>query len=372
MSQETSFHLSIPGKTFLVGEYLALAGGPSVVAMTRPCFDFSWSPVPKPHQETSKNAWVQHGFHADSPAGQLLNQLANGLKSQTPTSDSYSVTFQDPHFGKGGLGASTAEFIGAWVFEQWVNSGESKNHFSRMDFVEVLPNHLGEIAPLWNSDRVGSGRFRDLLDRYFMYVKAGSGADLVSQVTGGIAVWDGIQDQMRRFHWPFADLSMALFKTGRKLATHEHLASSVANQRRAGPESIREQGLGSTREPGFDTSFEVDMREWVKEAIQSLATSDADRFIASVRGTGRLLAESGRLAAHSQNILDQLSDVSLVRAAKGCGAMGSDVILVLHDPGEASARFLNEFAETNGLTFAGSQADLHLEGLVLERKGTST
>lgn len=353
MSQETSFHLKIPGKTFLVGEYLALAGGPSVVAMTRPCFDFSWSLVPKPPQEVRDAARIQHGFHAESPAGRLLNEL----KHQKSSSLAYSITFQDPHFGKGGLGASTAEFIGAWVFEQWVSSASFRERFDetgRWDFVELLPNHLNEVAPLWNSDRVGSGRFRDLLDRYFHYVKAGSGADLVSQVAGSIAVWDGVQDQMRRFTWPFSDLSITLLKTGRKLATHVHLEAS---------------GRGSTREFGLDSSFEEDMREWVKEAIQSLATSDADRFVASVRGTGRLLADSGRLAPHSQNILDQLSDVSMVRAAKGCGAMGSDVILVLHDPGDSSVKFLDKFADANDLTFAGSQSDLHLQGLVLERKG---
>lgn len=364
MSQEHSFHLKIPGKTFLVGEYLALAGGPSVVAMTRPCFEFSWAPVYK----TKETTGPQHGFHSDSPAGRLLNEL----HSNRPDSAIYRMTFEDPHFGKGGLGASTAEFIGAWVFEQWLmaeNSNDIMSATGCREFVELLPNHLNEVVPTWNSDRVGSSRFRDLLDRYFQYVSAGSGADLVSQVAGGIAVWDGVHDYMRRFSWPFADLSMSLFKTGRKLATHEHLASSVEVQRRAGQESVRERGLGSEHDLRFNSSFEEDMREWVKEAIQSLATSDADRFIASVRGTGRLLAESGRLAPHSQNILNQLSDVSQVRAAKGCGAMGSDVILVLHDPGESSDQVLSNFADVNGLTFAGSEVDLHEEGLVLEKKG---
>ncbi len=333
-----------------------------MVAMTRPCFEFSW---------TSVNHPLSHGFHPESPAGKLLNELY----AERPDSRNYAISFQDPHFGKGGLGASTAEFIGSWVFEQWLISeklNERVRTNERTDFVEILPNHLNEVVPLWISDRLGSARFRDLLDRYFKYVKAGSGADLVSQVTGGIAVWDGAQDHMRRFEWPFSDLSMSLFKTGRKLATHEHLASSVENQRRAWPESVRERGLGSTRDPGFDAAFEADMREWLKEAIQSLATSDADRFTASVRGTGRLLADSGRLANHSQNILDQLSDVSQVRAAKGCGAMGSDVILVLHDPGERSSQFLKQFADENGLSFAGSETDLYGDGLVLERKGSPT
>jgi hypothetical protein len=364
MSQEISYHLQIPGKTFLVGEYLALAGGPSVVALTRPCFEFSWTPVNHP---------LNHGFHPESPAGLLLNKL----RVKRPDSSKYAVSFQDPHFGKGGLGASTAEFIGSWVFEQWLTSetfNERVRTNKRTEFVEILPNHLNEVVPLWSSDRVGSGRFRDLLDRYFAHVKVGSGADLVSQVTGGIAVWDGAQDHMRRFAWPFSDLSMSLFKTGRKLATHEHLASSVESQRHAGHESVRERGLGSRREtgfdPGFDSGFESDMREWLKEAIQSLATSDADRFSASVRGTGRLLAASGRLATHSQSILEQLSDVSQVRAAKGCGAMGSDVILVLHDPGERSAQFLKQFADENGLSFAGSEMDLYSDGLVLETKGS--
>ncbi len=361
-SRDARFHLKVPGKTFLVGEYLALAGGPSVVATTGPCFDFQWTALAEKPKSGEKR--IQHSFHADSPAGRLLNDLEKKISDTS----AFSISFLDPHFGKGGLGASTAEFIGAWLFEMWLTSTQLQDRIGadrRLDLVEMLPNHVGEIAPTWHSERVGSGRFRDPLDRYFQYLKAGSGADLVSQIAGGIAVWDGVHDHMRRFNWPFADLSMTLFKTGRKLATHEHLASSVANQNLAGPESIRERGLGVNLEPGF----EADMREWVKEAIQSLATSDADRFVASVRGTGRLLAESGRLADHSQSILDDLADVSSIRAAKGCGAMGSDVILVLHDPGESSSQFLTSFAHSHGLTSAGTEADLHLDGLSLEVKG---
>lgn len=358
--QGQNLHLQVPGKTFLVGEYLALAGGPSIVATTFPCFDFSWV-VTNARQDRR----IQHSFHPKSPAGRLLDSFEPRL----PGESNYAITFHDPHFGKGGLGASTAEFIGAWIFEMVHGLADHRELFlnegGRVELVETLPNHIGEISPRWSSERVGSGRFRDLLDRYSEFVQYGSGADLVSQVTGGIAVWDGVHDQMRRFSWPFTDLSLSLFKTGRKLATHEHLAASVEKQIEEGAPSTRERGLGKSLDP----AFESDMREWVKEAIQSLATSDADRFVASVRGTGRLLADSGRLAAHSQAILDELFDVSSVRAAKGCGAMGSDVIMVLHDSTEKTRQYLNEFSNANGLTFAGSESEIFPQGLCVELKG---
>ncbi len=353
-----SYEVLVPGKTFLVGEYLALAGGPSVVANTQPCFRFRWtlhagSASARKADEASQ---IEHGFHPESPAGKFLNRL-NG--SQLLGNQRAVIEFHDPHFGKGGLGASTAEFLGAWVFEKWATEFGRADIRDHRELVETLANHLGEVAPLWKSERVGSARFRDLLDSYRLVVETGSGADLVSQAAGGIAVWDGVVDQMRKFTWPFQELSMTLLKTGRKLQTHRYLAESV--QGKGVPSAL---STGTGLKP-LEPDFVQDMREWVSEAVQGLAFSDADRFIAAVRGTGKALENTGRVAAHTASILDELSEESEIRAAKGCGAMGSDVILVLHDGSEKASSLLLDLQKRHGLELAATESDLHLASLQL-------
>lgn len=323
----------IPGKTFLVGEYLALAGGPSIVVNTAPLFDFSWeSEVAEEHSRL-----IRHPFHVDSPAGRWLDR-ANGPISNAG-SVSHAIQFKDPFQGKGGMGASTAEFAGAWVFRKWLN--DPTDWKFEGSIVSSLEDHREQIAPCWKSDRFGSQRFRDILDDYRETTKLGSGADLVSQVAGGVAVWDGRIDEMRRFTWPFQDLAMTLVMTGKKMATHTHLA-----------------GLAP-----LDAAVRSEMGEFVEEAVQSFALADADRLIASVRGVGKVLDENGRLADHSRTLLEELADCSGVRAAKGCGAMGSDVLVILHD--RSAAEVINEFCKSNNLKRAGTEADISQTGLNL-------
>ena len=204
-----------------------------------------------------------------------------------------------------------------------------------------------QIVPTWTSERFGSQKFRDVLDDYRLTTKIGSGADLVSQIAGGIAVWDGRIDEMRRFSWPFPDLALTIILTGKKMPSHSHLS-----------------GL----EP-LQADVRTEMGSWVEEAVQAFALEDADRLTASVRGVGKVLEENGRLAEHSKALLDQLGHFSGVRAAKGCGAMGSDVIAVLHD---RSAKLeIDEFCKTNGLKQAAGDGEIAKSGLELHARSDS-
>ena len=86
-----------------------------------------------------------------------------------------------------------------------------------------------------------------------------------------------------------------------------------------------------------------------------------------MRGFGKVLGETGRVADHSKKLLAELADCSGVRAAKGCGAMGSDVILVMHD--RSAVRDLHQFQERNALVLAATDANLWTEGVVIESVG---
>ena len=338
--QDVRYQVLIPGKTFLVGEYLALSGGPSIIVNTAPRFEFSWEKERTDREAKAKSvgAFVHHPFHIDSPAGKWLASIDPAIASEVLNQGlEYSIQFKDPFDGRGGLGASTAEFLGAWVFRRWL--ARKSDWTENLPVVSSLEDHRERVAPNWNSDRIGSNRFRDILDDYRTTTLVGSGADLVSQVTGGLAVWDARIDEMRRFAWPFPDLSLSLFATGKKMATHKYLAKSAA---------ISEASI-------------EEMRNWVDDAVQSLALQDADRLIASVRGFGRVLSEEGRVADHTVSLLEELADLSGVRAAKGCGAMGSDVVLVLHDASAVDQ--LAEFQRNNGLRLAATQSDIAFSGV---------
>ncbi|MDX9731027.1 MAG: hypothetical protein RBT63_04590 [Bdellovibrionales bacterium] len=330
------FRLSIPGKTFLVGEYLALVGGPSIVLNTSPCFEFEWE-LEKATDEGMRG--IHHPFHINSPAGQWLARLSDSLGADIP---SVTIHFVDPHNGKGGLGSSSAEFFGAWVFSKWFQHNVLKESDGASDKnlwqpAERLFSGLGDyretIVPNWSQDISGEQRFRDLIADYRQVVPAASGADLVSQAVGGIALWDGASEEMRRYQWPFTDLSMTLLLTGKKLATHTHVS----------------ENLKATLEK--ETEFVEDMRVWVEEAIQAFALADSDRLVASVRGVARALEQAGRVAEHTASYLDELASVEGVKAAKGCGAMGADVIAILHDP--AAIENVCAFAQENGLVRSG-------------------
>jgi mevalonate kinase len=80
--------LSVPGKTFLVGEYVALDGGPSIVLATRPCFEMKISPFQQDStqgnhhvlaEDSRYSASADHSivpimpFAALSPAGSFLS-----------------------------------------------------------------------------------------------------------------------------------------------------------------------------------------------------------------------------------------------------------------------------------------------------------
>src|SRR4051812_36096175 len=88
-SKEIPLKLSVPAKTFLVGEYLALSGGPSLVITTLPRFEL----------ETDPQA-LRNPFAFASPAGKLWE--SDPLKPK--------LKFRDPFEEAGGLGASTAQF----------------------------------------------------------------------------------------------------------------------------------------------------------------------------------------------------------------------------------------------------------------------
>jgi mevalonate kinase len=264
---------SAPGKTFLLGEHLALDGGPSILASTSPRFELRVS-------DNDTAVVGSHPFAEASPAGRYFARHSGALSD-------LRFEFLDHHLGKGGLGASSAQFALVMAAHRGVILGTEACPWS-----EVLEEYR---ACAWN----GEGH-------------PPSGADVVSQISGGLTWFDGKSLTTKALQWNFETIGFTLIRTGHKLATHEHLKAGGA-----APHSS--------------------LRVVVEEGRKAFETADEMRFIEAVNACAHVLRESGLTTQHTLGLLEQMRLRSeLVFAVKGCGAMGADVILAVHDRSKTS------------------------------------
>lgn len=278
--------LSCPGKTFLLGEYVALDGGPSLLLATAPRFQLY----------VRAGAASALPFHPDSPAGKFAAANADELNGWT-------FEFRDPYSGKGGLGASSAQFALMWAFVNSVSAGTGE-----IDFKQLMQDYR---ACAWNGEGVPP-----------------SGADVVCQLTGDVTWFDGRSLEVEALRWPFGEIGFTILRTGQKLATHEHL---------------REGALAP----------HATLRTIVLEARKAFATADDARLIEAVNAGSLCLRQSGLTAPYTTDLLDQMRDNhDLFLASKGCGAMGADTVVALHS--RARAADVVAWARGRGLELAGA------------------
>lgn len=292
----------MPAKTFLVGEYLALSGGPSLIVTTTPRFELK-----------TENSQGANPFHTESPGGKLWSQERAKLED-------VAFKFSDPYSEAGGLGASTAQFglLYAYLNRHKIADG--------INLKELLSTYL-ECA--WN----GEGH-------------RPSGADLVAQLYGGITYFDGRLYEAERLEWPFPDLLYTLVRTGFKVATHEHLKAEIQ-------------------------APEERLRALVQTAKTALKEENSTQFSRAVEDYGRVLAQAGLVHTESALLIEAINKASDeldlgVTAAKGCGALGADIVLILHKVKQAPQ--LRGWVELRGLQICGTEKSLSLTGLELEGK----
>ncbi|HEY8279604.1 MAG TPA: hypothetical protein VIH99_08275 [Bdellovibrionota bacterium] len=266
--------LSIPSKTFLLGEYAILEGCPALLLGHGPRFEAqleSAGPSASP-------------FHPKSPAGLWLESHPFPGK----------ISFRDPHEGRGGFGASGAEFVAAF----------------RTTEMETEPEAFAWKA--WKASRDFPGSGADVLTQAF-----GLG------VPGDFLLRVDLETRSLRQVSKNAGLTLSLFHTGRKLPTHEHL-----KEKRKLPLS--------------------ELSAMVKEGVDGLEKGDGPAFAYALSSYGDCLARFGLLAPHSESALETLP-LERVLAAKGCGAMGADVLLVAHHGADLAA-----WARANSLAPSGN------------------
>jgi mevalonate kinase len=280
--------LSVPGKSFLAGEYLALKGGASLIFSSTPRFELV----------ARVGSGRVEGIHPESPAGKLIHADPTFFSKQ-------DLMFLDPHEGRGGWGASTAQFLATFVLNEWRESCELET-LKALSISRLLESY-------WQHAWDGKG-YRP------------SGADLVAQYKGSLSLFERRTGLVGIYGWTFSDIDFALIPTGRKLATHEHLKVLA--------------------------DFNAEPLEWAMKTLQSaLQSGNSQEFVAGIQANAKALTDLGFTTPHAQVLCQQMMEKPGVLAAKGCGALGADVVLVVYEKtqSEAFKNFVTSKDITHGL-----------------------
>ncbi len=269
--------LTAPSKTFLVGEYIALSGGPTLILNTQPRFELTAS--------ISENDLPskQQGIRIHSPAGKFIKLFQQQFLGN-------KLSFKDPHKGTGGFGASSAQFAMVLALEHLI-----KNQRTIKIAIPSVLQFYAECS--WS----GNG-------------PSPSGADVIAQMVGKIAFYHNQQQQLEQLSWPFENIDFCLIRTGQKIATHQHLATLSTN-------AINNSEL-------IDVSLQT---------FHAIKTNKPHDFIKAVQQYGVLLDNLGLVAAHTQQMLQQINKFAPMLTTKGCGALGADVILIIFESSQRDA-----------------------------------
>ena len=209
---------------------------------------------------------------------------------------------EDPYHGQGGLGASTAEFLLA--YQKIYGAVKSLEH---------------------------------LRHSYWQYAEGTkpSGYDLLAQTSQGCTLIESAPLKLHSFSWPFKELGFILVHTGKKLPTHEHLRTLT--------QDILWRPLAKA----------------VERAIAGFEAVDADHLIAATQGAFSGLVTLNLQAKHTLDWLSFYMPKLPILAAKGCGAMGSDVIFILAK--NENVEMIKEKLIEWGQTILATHADLYFE-----------
>lgn len=231
--------------------------------------------TPRFQLEVSSGKTGISGISPICPAGKFLDRHSGDFAD-------LEIKFQDPHSGAGGLGASSAQY--ALLLYFWIHVIKGKKDISRQAF-----NHLEEyIGDSWSG--VGMKP---------------SGADMVAQITGDVSVVNPSTHTVYSTKWPFEKLAFSLFRTGRKVATHLHLQNV----------SLVPKGI---------------LQEIADVTVKGLQEKSETIFLAGVKTYGETLAQFGFLDNESAKTIKAIYTWPETLAVKGCGAMGADIIMIVH------------------------------------------
>lgn len=209
------------------------------------------------------------GIHPQSPAGRWWSRCQV---------EGYGFTWYDPYQGLGGMGASSAQFIAVYQACAQLQGQPVVPEQMLVDYLQITATQTG---------------------------RSPSGYDVLAQQYQGCVYINRETACLEQLAWPFRDVGFILVHTQHKLPTHEHLQSLVLTQ---------------------VTEHLSTLVDQAKAAFLSRSASD---LVKIVRAYHQVLCEQGWVAPHSLDRIERLYQDTQALAIKGCGAMGSDVLLML-------------------------------------------
>jgi mevalonate kinase len=265
---EPDFRLSCSGKTFLLGEYYITQHGQAFLVNTAPRFSLDVTRIDVARMQRS--GIRESGIRESSPAGKFVSAHFDVFKN-------YKLSFTDPYHGLGGLGASTGEFL--LIHQAYLKLNKQK--FDKRTLLESYLSHA------WNQKGTPP-----------------SAADLFSQMTGGVTYVNRDSLEIAGHAWPFPELEFHLIHTRNKLATHEHLTQ-----------------IETIKIDCFEEIF--------NSALAAFKSNAAYLFCSAINNYQAELERQNLSDQYSRELIKKFRNKCSIAAAKGCGAMGSDIILLL-------------------------------------------
>ena len=329
---------SIPGKVFILGEYLALAGGGALIATVPPRFQMVVS-------ASQLNPVLSKLNHPESPISRL-NEWAQ--KQNYPD---FHFTFTDPLEGAGGFGASTAEFGMAYLAYCIQNGYERFGHYG------PLEKEASDWRKVWSLYR------HLMMDEQLIP----SGADLVAQWQGGVCVVNPFEGTCEavwsQFNWSNLLVFSATSQKGRKVPTHEHLRrlAQLGHFGQFGQFGL----MSSSTSSSTGNDFLASLQRILIHGTTGISNHNPLQLGESMDQYSEVLQKAGLEIPETQADRLELRKLPGVLGVKGAGALQSDAILVLSTSEKAVHEQIIRVAQRRGLTLVADGLSLQ-QGIQLE------
>ncbi|MDR2724163.1 MAG: hypothetical protein LBB25_03095 [Holosporaceae bacterium] len=191
----------------------------------------------------------------------------------------FSMEFVDPHKKSGGFGASSAQFV--MLYQLCL-----KLTHRRFD-INLFLREYQDLSQKKNSIKP-------------------SGADCIAQYYNHHIFFNAQTNVVEKLEWKFPQLDFIILKTKHKVVTHLHLEKLVP----------------------FDIEKLQNLTLNVKK---SFLNNDEELLIKSVQGFFDSLKKYNLVIDQNIEAVDKLLRIDGIKAAKGCGAMGADTIIVIFE-----------------------------------------
>lgn len=190
----------------------------------------------------------------------------------------FSINFEDPHKMRGGWGASSAQYSLLYkLFLRLTDSSFDVNHF--LNEYQKL-SKSGEVLP--------------------------SGADCLAQFENHNICYRSKTRSYENLDLNFLNLGIHIFKTKNKVTTYRHLKT-------------------------LDNLKTDNLQFFTEQTYNAIKNIDEAAFCDSVQEFFRELEKMNLVIPETSALVREILKLDGVKAAKGCGALSADTILVVYE-----------------------------------------